>query len=271
MALLDLLRKVDIVIFIKDLNTDIPCWNKAFVLKKQHLWRYCLVCTAFITIVFYLKYLGDNGGFSCGGGVGFILPVLDLMSMPCGYLSWCVSPPKSDVFGRAFAYGARGLPFESHSCLHRYVEEIRSIVMLAAERLVGVAPEVNLRENVPCTLLPSANKAAHSGLEPGGVVSRSKIQGYQCPLKIYLFISKFEKKLMFILILFWCNSCRLFSCQDDSQFPLPTYFSTICLNQICVGLTVCGWLCSNRLIWTSMKQGNIVPLFIVILAMRNHM
>ena len=29
----------------------------------------------------------------------------------------------------------------------------------------GVAPEVNLREHVTCTPLPSANKAAYSGFE----------------------------------------------------------------------------------------------------------
>ena len=47
----------------------------------------------------------------------------------------------------------------------RYVEEIGSAAMLATERLAGVAPEVNLREHVAHTPLPSVNKAAHSGLE----------------------------------------------------------------------------------------------------------
>ena len=58
------------------------------------------------------------------------------------------------------------------------------------------------------------------------------------------------------------------SYHHDNQFPLPTYFCNIGLNQICV--RVCGWLCSNQLNWTSMKQGNSVPLFIVILAMRKY-
>ena len=44
---------------------------------------------------------------------------------------------------------------------HRYVEEISS----ATKRLAGVAPEVNIRECVTHTPLPSANKAAHSGFE----------------------------------------------------------------------------------------------------------
>ena len=37
--------------------------------------------------------------------------------------------------------------------------------MLATKRLAGVTPEVNLREHVTCTLPPSVNKAAHSGLK----------------------------------------------------------------------------------------------------------
>ena len=40
-----------------------------------------------------------------------------------------------------------------------------SAAMLAAKRSAGVAPEVNLRECVRCTPLPSSNKAAHSGFE----------------------------------------------------------------------------------------------------------
>ena len=50
--------------------------------------------------------------------------------------------------GWAFAHGVRGLPFDSHQCLRRYVEEIGSAAMLAAKRSAGVAPEVNLRERV---------------------------------------------------------------------------------------------------------------------------
>ena len=43
----------------------------------------------------------------------------------------------------------------------------RSIpTMLEAKRLPGVAPEVNLRQCVTCTPLPSANNTAHSGFEP---------------------------------------------------------------------------------------------------------
>ena len=37
--------------------------------------------------------------------------------------------------------------------------------MLATKRLVGVTPEVNLREYITCMPLPSENKAAHSGFE----------------------------------------------------------------------------------------------------------
>ena len=48
---------------------------------------------------------------------------------------------------------------------HRYVEEIDSAAMLAAKRLAGVAPQLNLRDHVTHMLLSSANKAAHSGFE----------------------------------------------------------------------------------------------------------
>ena len=65
--------------------------------------------------------------------------------------------------GRAFACGVIGFPFEPHKCLHRYVEETISAGMLATKRWAGVTPEVNLRESVICTSLPSVNKAAHSG------------------------------------------------------------------------------------------------------------
>ena len=37
--------------------------------------------------------------------------------------------------------------------------------MVTAKRSAGVAPEVNLREHISHTTLPSANKAAHSGFE----------------------------------------------------------------------------------------------------------
>ena len=41
----------------------------------------------------------------------------------------------------------------------------RLAAMLAIYTGRGVAPEVNLRERISCTPLPSANKAAHSGFE----------------------------------------------------------------------------------------------------------
>ena len=40
-----------------------------------------------------------------------------------------------------------------------------SAAMLATKRSAAVAPEVNLRECVTCTPLPSLNKAARSGFE----------------------------------------------------------------------------------------------------------
>ena len=46
----------------------------------------------------------------------------------------------------------------------RYVEENGSAAMLATKMSAGVAPEVNLRERI-YMLLPSVNKAAHSGCD----------------------------------------------------------------------------------------------------------
>ena len=48
---------------------------------------------------------------------------------------------------------------------HGYVEENGSTTILAAKMSAGVAPEVNLRECVTHTPLPSSNKTAHSGIE----------------------------------------------------------------------------------------------------------
>ena len=48
---------------------------------------------------------------------------------------------------------------------HRHMEENGSATMLATKRSVGVAPEVNLREYVTHTPLPSTNKTAHSVFE----------------------------------------------------------------------------------------------------------
>ena len=43
--------------------------------------------------------------------------------------------------------------------------EKQPAAMLAAKRLTGVTPEVNLREHISHTPPPSVNKAAHSGFE----------------------------------------------------------------------------------------------------------
>ena len=57
-------------------------------------------------------------------------------------------PSRHSSVGWSFAHGASGLPFNSHQCLHRYVEGISSLAMLAPKRLAGVVREVNLREYV---------------------------------------------------------------------------------------------------------------------------
>ena len=47
----------------------------------------------------------------------------------------------------------------------RYVKEISLAAMLAANRVAGVTPEVNLMGGITCMLPPSVNKDAHSGFE----------------------------------------------------------------------------------------------------------
>ena len=53
--------------------------------------------------------------------------------------------------------------------------------MLAIKRSAGVTPEVNLREGISHTPLPSVNKATHSALKPRGDITRSPKQRYQWP------------------------------------------------------------------------------------------
>ena len=55
--------------------------------------------------------------------------------------------------------------FNPHLLAFGYVEEISLAAMLATKRSVGVTPEVNLREHVTCTPLPSMNTATQSGFE----------------------------------------------------------------------------------------------------------
>ena len=54
----------------------------------------------------------------------------------------------------------RVLPMPQQVC-----ERDGSAAMLAAKRSAGVIPEVNLRECVTHTPLPSSNEAAHSGFQ----------------------------------------------------------------------------------------------------------
>ena len=56
--------------------------------------------------------------------------------------------------------------FELHQCLLvGNMEKNCSAAMLAAKRLAGVTPEVNLMETLTHTPPPSVNKTTHSGFE----------------------------------------------------------------------------------------------------------
>ena len=74
---------------------------------------------------------------------------------------------------------------------HRYVEENGLAAMLAAKRLAGVAPKVNLRECEICMSLPSVNKVAHSGFETQRRCHKSPKKGYQWPHKKDYVLQKF--------------------------------------------------------------------------------
>ena len=66
---------------------------------------------------------------------------------------------------------------------YRYVEENGSTAMLAAKRLAGVTPEVDLKEHITHMPLPGANKAAHSGFEIQRCHQKSKTGVSVAPLK----------------------------------------------------------------------------------------
>ena len=60
-----------------------------------------------------------------------------------------------------------------------YMDENVLAATLATKRSAVVMPQVNLRECVIHMPLPNKNKAAHSGLNPIGDITRSLKQGYQ--------------------------------------------------------------------------------------------
>ena len=116
--------------------------------------------------------------------------------------------------GWVFAHGVRGLPFESHQCLPKYVEEISSVAMLAAKRSTGVAPQVNLVECVTHMYLPSANKAKPNlALKLRGDIIRSPKQRYQWPHKQDPCPPNFFFKRKTI------SSNYIFHCWHSDQFP----------------------------------------------------
>ena len=72
--------------------------------------------------------------------------------------------------------------FRSYLFRNTHVGE-RLAAMLTIKRSAGVTEDVNFREPISYMPLPSANKAAHSGLKTRGDVTRSKKQDYQWPPK----------------------------------------------------------------------------------------
>ena len=81
---------------------------------------------------------------------------------------------------------------------YRYLEEIGLAAMLAAKRLAGVTPEVNLKDHVTCMPLASVSKAAQSGFETQRRHHQSPKQGYQWPHRKDLCPPKFFRKKFFV-------------------------------------------------------------------------
>ena len=84
---------------------------------------------------------------------------------------------------------------------YRYMEENGSAAMLPAKRLAVVTPEVNLRECITHTPLPSVNKAAHSEEMSPEVQNR----GINSPHKKDVSTKKFKKAIDSEL-----RECRIF-------------------------------------------------------------
>ena len=81
----------------------------------------------------------------------------------------------------------------------KYVEEIGLAAMLAAKRLAGVAPEVNLGECVTHMPSPSRNKVAHSGFETQR----------RCHQKSKTGVSVAQQKKTYVLQIFFKKSSDL--------------------------------------------------------------
>ena len=106
-----------------------------------------------------------------------------------------------------------------------------SAVMLAAKRSAGVAPEVNLKEYVIRTPLPSSNKAA-----PRGDVTRNPKQGYQWAHKKDSYSPRIKKKIVsFVHFVSFNNSCiknqflkylNLLEVSNDVKISSRTVFHT---------------------------------------------
>ena len=63
-------------------------------------------------------------------------------------------------FYKHSSVGAIRPSFDPHQCPgRRYVKQIDSAAILAAKRLAGIAPEVDLKECITHTPPPSVNKA----------------------------------------------------------------------------------------------------------------
>ena len=76
----------------------------------------------------------------------------------------------------------------------------RSGAMLAVKRSAGVAPEMNLREHISHTPLPSVNKAVHSGFETQKKCHQKSKTGVSVAPQIGVMSSKFFKKKIYAVL-----------------------------------------------------------------------
>ena len=79
------------------------------------------------------------------------------------------------------------------------MEEVSSATLLAAMRLAGVAPEVNLRERAACTPLQMQIRLPTLTLKPRGDINRSPEKGYRLSHKKDLYPPNIPQKVLISL------------------------------------------------------------------------
>ena len=121
---------------------------------------------------------------------------------------------------------ARGLPsnLASNLCWSAHMWKPFP-AMLAMTRSAGVALEMNLREHISCMPLPSANKAAHSGLETQKRHHQKSKTGVSVAPQKDLCPPNFFFKKKELLFFIPCHSWRLQHCVRNRLSVIQLHWS----------------------------------------------